>query len=141
MNQNEKTIILEELKAITNTKERFVYLINLGKKEPDLKEEEKNENNRIKGCNSLLWLVASFEKGKVFFKVDSDASIPKGLGTLISKIYSGLTPAEILSTNIKFLEELDITQHLSMNRRNGLAHIIKQINYYAIAFQAKVKLV
>ena len=139
MNQNERTLILEELEAITDTKERFAYLINLGKKEPSLKEEEKNEDNRIKGCNSLLWLIASFKEGKVFFKADSDAFIPKGLGTLISKIYSGLTPTQILATDIKFLEELGITQHLSMNRRNGLAYIVKQINYYAIAFQAKLK--
>ena len=138
MTEDLKTKIIQKLQNIKDIKGRFSYLIELGKNEPDFSESEKSEDNRIKGCNSLLWLVAELKNGKVFFKVDSDAGIPKGLGTLIAKIYSGLTPQEILATDTEFLNDLGIKQHLSMNRRNGLANIMKQMKYYAVAFSAMV---
>ena len=132
----ERDQILTDLKAISDVKERFSYLIKKGKEFGDLPEEKKTEDFRIKGCNSQLWLVPEFKDGKIFFEVDSDAAIPKGIAAVLVAAYNGLTPKEALELDPSFLAEGGIEQHLSMNRRSGLSNICKQIKYYAMAFLA-----
>ena len=132
----DKEKILADLAAISDIRERFAYLIDLGKSEEELSDEQRTEDNRIKGCNSQLWLVPSLRDGKIYFAVDSDAAIPKGIAAILARVYSGMTPEGVLSLEPDFLKEAGIEQHLSMNRRNGLSNICKQINYYAIAYQA-----
>lgn len=136
MANKEKEQILAELLEIKDVRERFAYLIQKGKEHGELTEDEKIEKNLIKGCNSQLWLVPAFADGKISFRVDSDAAIPKGIATVLAEAYTGLTPQEVLTTEPDFLKEAGIEQHLSMNRRNGLTNICKQIKLYAMAFQA-----
>ena len=132
----EKEQILKELLEIKDLRERFAYLIQKGKSHAEFSDDEKIEKNIIKGCNSQLWLIPELVEGKVNFRVDSDAAIPKGIAAVLAEAYSGLTPQEILVTEPDFLKEAGIEQHLSMNRRNGLSNICKQIKLYAMAFQA-----
>ena len=77
-----------------------------------------------------FWLVPSLKGGKVNFQADSDAAIPKGLGVIFAEVYSGLTPEEALTLDAGFLETAGVTEHLSMNRRNGLSGLHKQIMNY-----------
>jgi cysteine desulfuration protein SufE len=86
-----------------------------------------------------VWLYPEFKDGKVFFHGDSDAVLVKGIVALLVSVYSNATPDEILGTKPDFLKEVGITEHLSMNRSNGLASMMKQMQMYALVFKSMNK--
>ena len=135
-----KTLITD-FKRFDDWEERYKHLIEMGKKMPAMAEELKIEENKIKGCQSQVWLHAELsESDKIIFHADSDASIVKGIIAILVFIYSDSTPSEILSTKPTFLEEIGLREHLSMSRANGLTSMIKQISFYAMAFNAKLQM-
>src|SRR5690606_2549138 len=107
-------------------------------------EAHKTEANKVKGCQSQVWLVADLEKQNdkhvIVYRADSDASIVKGIVALLSKVYSGLNPDEVLNLKPDFIDTIGLRQHLSMSRANGLNSMLKQISLYALAYQQKIKL-
>jgi len=119
---------------------RYKHLIDLGKKMPAMNEEYKTEENKIKGCQSQVWLHAELVGNKILFSADSDASIVKGIVALLVFIYSDSTPDEVLMTKPTFLEDIGLREHLSMSRANGLTAMVKQISFYAMAFKAKLQM-
>jgi cysteine desulfuration protein SufE len=126
----------QELGQLPDWEERYKKLIEWGKKCEPLTTEEKSEKYLVKGCQSQVWLFPMFQAGKLIFKADSDAILVKGIVSLLVFVFSHATPEEILQTKGDFLSPLGITEHLSMNRTNGLRSMIKQIQLYAVAFQA-----
>jgi len=116
---------------------RYKHLIEIGKHLPIMDESQKVESNKIKGCQSQVWLFAEMNNGIISFTADSDASIVKGIVALLVIVYSGSTPDEILITKPQFLEDIGLREHLSMSRANGLTSMLKQITFYAMAFKAK----
>ncbi len=132
--------ILEEFAKIPDWEARYKKLIELGKELPAMEEQNKIEANKVRGCQSQVWLWATFDGSHVHFQADSDASITKGIVALLVTVYSGSTPDEILLTRPDFLIELGIREHLSMSRANGLNSMLKQITIYAMAFKAKYAL-
>lgn len=131
--------ILATFTALEDQDDRFRELINMGREAPEYPDAFRKEDFIIKGCISQLWLHPRFDNGVVHFDFDSDAAIPKGIAAILLKVVGGCTPAEILSFDPSFLQEVGIEQHLSMNRRNGLSNLIKQIKLYAMAFQAMAR--
>lgn len=117
---------------------RYKHLVELGRDLPDLAEEKKVDMFKVKGCQSQVWLIPSLSDNKIVFEADSDGSIVRGIVALLLKIYSHRTPDEILQTKLDFLDKIGLKQHLSMNRANGLASMIKQIQMYALAYKAKL---
>jgi cysteine desulfuration protein SufE len=115
--------------------DRYKELVVIGRELSNLSDENKQEKFQIKGCQSQVWLVPHFEDNKLFFAGDSDAMLVKGIVGLLINVYSGETPAVILATPPDFLKEIGITEHLSLNRTNGLRAMFKQMQMYAIAFQ------
>jgi cysteine desulfuration protein SufE len=116
--------------------DRYKELINLGKQLPSYPEEKREEKFKVKGCQSQVWLCPEFKEGRVYFHADSDAVLVKGIVGVLVSVYSDSTPDEILSTSPDFLKEVGITEHLSMNRSNGLAAMMKQIQMYAVVFKS-----
>jgi len=116
--------------------DRYKELINLGKLLAPYPEEMRDEKYKVKGCQSQVWLCPEFKDGRVFFHADSDALLVKGIVAILVNVYSDATPDEILATKPEFLKEVGITEHLSMNRSNGLAAMMKQIQMYAIVFKS-----
>jgi cysteine desulfuration protein SufE len=108
----------------------------MGKELPEMNEAFKTENFRIKGCQSQVWLYPEFKDGVIYFQADSDALLVKGIIALLVQVYSGETPDAIVEEKEDFLKKLGVTDHLSMNRSNGLAAMTKQIKMYAIAFKS-----
>lgn len=133
------SLIVNDFKKFSDWEDRYKHLIELGKKLPSMKEEFKTESNKIKGCQSQVWLNAELDGDKVVFSADSDASIVKGIVALLVEVYSGLTPDQILATKPTFLEEIGLKEHLSMSRANGMTAMIKQISFYAMAFKVKLQ--
>ena len=119
--------------------EKYNHIIMLGKTSPGLPENAYNEENKVRGCQSNVWLITHMQDGRIVFKGDSDALIVKGLVTLLTKVLSGHTPDEILDTPLTFIERIGLQNNLSPTRNNGLAAMIKQMKFYALAYKAKQK--
>ncbi len=131
--------IVERFSSFTEWEDRYGSLIELGKSLPEMDEAHKTEENKVKGCQSQVWLFAELKGDRIHFYADSDATIVKGLVGLLVEVYSTSTPDEILSTKPVFLEKIGLREHLSMSRANGLAAMIKQITIYAMAFKVKLQ--
>ena len=131
-----KDRILKELSEIHDTDSRYRLIIAKGRALPDLIDAERQDKFLIAGCLSRAWLVPAMSGGKVLFKADSEAAIVKGIMAILVEVYSGNAPQEILGLSPDFLKEGGISEHLSMNRRNGLSSFVKQIMLYAAVFQS-----
>lgn len=129
--EQRKDELSEEFGFFESPEERFEYIISKTKNKEGLAEEFKSEKYLVRGCVSNLWLVPSFEEGKCAFKTDADSIITKGIASLVSEMYSGLSPQEILDFDCAFLSEIGIEQYLSPNRRNGLSKLCEKITDFA----------
>ncbi len=137
MIQEKTAQLIEEFKMFEDWMEKYNYLIEMGQELPPIEANYKVNENLIKGCQSKVWLHASYDGKTVSFAVDSDAIITKGIAALLLRVFNHETTEEILAADMGFIEELGLHQHLSPTRSNGLLSMIKQIRIYALAFQAK----
>jgi cysteine desulfuration protein SufE len=126
-----KEALITLLSAMPDNQERLAYLVDRARQDPPLAPVYKTDTYRIEGCLSKLWLVCEFKEGKCFFKSDSDSLIVKAIASLLADFYSGQVPAEILSCDPSFLSEVNLTQHLSANRRNALSRLWEKIHDFA----------
>ncbi len=133
MKQIEERIarLRDEYGIFPDAQELFEYLIEKNKKAEALPKELKTEEYMVKGCVSSLWLVPSFEDGKCFFKSDADSLITRAVASVVCELYGGLTPDEVLNLDPACLAEVNISTHLSPNRRNGLSQLCLKINNFA----------
>jgi cysteine desulfuration protein SufE len=142
MSQNINTIqdeIIEEFSFFTDWMEKYEHIIEYGKGLPSLDDSLKNEDNIVKGCQSRVWLHADMEGENLCFQADSDAIITKGLVGLMVRVLSGHAPEAIAKSELYFVDRIGLKEHLSPNRANGLASMIKKIKMYALAYEAKSK--
>lgn len=116
---------------------KYDYIIQLGKELPLIADTYKKEEYLIKGCQSQVWLHADYQDGKVVFTADSDAIITKGLVSLMVKVLSGHSPQEIADSELYFIDQIGLKEHLSPTRANGLLSMVKQMKLYAIALKAQ----
>ncbi len=129
--------IVEEFSIFTDWLDKYEYIIELGKGVPPIDEQQKTDENLIKGCQSRVWVSCSEKDGKLYFAADSDAIITKGIISLLIRVYNGHTPQEILDADLSFIGKIGLQENLSPTRANGLVSMIKQIKMYALAMQAK----
>jgi cysteine desulfuration protein SufE len=129
--------IVEEFSLFDSWDDKYEYIIDLGKKLPVLEEKHKLDENKVKGCQSTVWLVADNRDGKVFFEADSDAIIVKGLISMLIRVLSGHTPDEIIQANLGFIQKIGMTTHLAQTRSNGLLAMVKQMKNFALAYKIK----
>jgi len=134
--ETEKEII-EEFALFDSWDDKYEYIIDLGKKLPVLDPKYKKDENRVRGCQSSVWLVADYEKGKLYYYADSDAVIVKGLISMLIRVLSGKTPDEIIEAKLDFIKEIGMTTHLAQTRSNGLLNMVKQMKHYALAYKIK----
>ena len=127
--------VVTEFSGLSDWEDRYKKLIDFGKSLPDLPEEKKLEDYKVKGCQSQVWMHARLEQGKIVFEADSDAILVRGLVALLLRVYSNATPQEILATPPDFVKEIGLESKLSPSRANGLFSMIKQMKFYAMAFQ------
>jgi cysteine desulfuration protein SufE len=124
---------IEQLKTtfemLPDWEERYRFIIDLGRKLEPLDDDERNEATRVRGCMSQVWLVADNEDDdKLHFRGDSDAHIVRGLIGVLLMIYSDKTPQEIAEIDInQVFTDLNLEQHITMNRRNGLYSMVETI--------------
>ncbi|MEY2408402.1 MAG: cysteine desulfuration protein SufE [Verrucomicrobiota bacterium] len=131
--------LISNFELLGDWEERYGYLIDLGKKLPGLSDAEKNEENRVHGCQAMVWMIMESDPehhGALRFRADSDAFIVRGLIAVLQLIYNGRTPVEILSMDAgSVLGRLGLDRHLSPTRKNGLFAMVERIRTLAHATQ------
>ncbi len=129
--------IIEEFELFDDWADKYEYIIDLGKKLKGLPEEQKTEDNIIKGCQSRVWLNARKDDESLIFEADSEAIIVKGLVNMLIRVLSGHTPQEIAKADLYFMDKIGMSSHLAQTRSNGLASMVKQMKNYGIAYSLK----
>ncbi len=119
--------VIERFNQYKDWEDRYKELIKFGKESKEYSCDDQVEKYQVKGCQSQVWLKPQYENGRVVFTSDSDAMLVKGIVGVLTYVYSDATPDEILALEPDFLKQIGITEHLSMNRTNGLASMLKQI--------------
>jgi cysteine desulfuration protein SufE len=129
--------IVEEFSLFDSWDDKYEYIIDLGKKLPLLEDRYKLDENKVRGCQSTVWLVAEYKDGRIYYKAESDAVIVKGLISMLIRVLSGQTPDEIVNAKLDFIREIGMIGHLAQTRSNGLLSMVKQMKNYALAYKLK----
>lgn len=123
--------VRDELELFDDWMQRYSYLIELGGQLPDFPEAWQNDQFRVVGCQSQVWLNFCKKEDTLFFAGSSDAAIVKGLVALLLRIYSGRPASEIIKVDPIFITDLGLAGALSANRSNGVASMVKAIQAIA----------
>ncbi len=127
--------IIEEFEALGDWEAQCEYLIELGFELPKLPPELKTDENKVRGCQSNVWMACRLKPGNpptVEIRAESDAMLVNGLIAIILALYSGKSPQEVLQTDARAVfEKLGLERHLSSARRNGLYGMVAKIRDFA----------
>jgi cysteine desulfurase/selenocysteine lyase len=119
---------------------RYQYILELGEEIPPLPDFFRTEANRVRGCQSTVFLQSRQRPGTadvVEFLADSDADLVRGLIGLLQRVYSGQRAEEVLAFDVEgFFARLGLDQHLTLGRRNGLASMVQRIRHFAAGLAA-----
>ena len=133
MTLEEKQIeIVEEFSVFDDWMEKYEYIIDLGKDLPKIEEEKKTSDRIIEGCQSKVWLDAQYDGSVMHYTADSDAIITKGIIGLLIRVLDQEKPEDILKTDLHFINEIGLHEHLSPTRSNGLASMVKKMKMEAL---------
>lgn len=130
--------IIEEFSMLDGDMEMTInYMMELGEQLPEISEENKSEENIVKGCQSKVWLAAVLQEENVVFEADSNTAVTKGLVSLLVRVLSEQTPEDILNEEIYFPEKIGMNRFIGTQRSNGFGAMIKQMKLYALALSTK----
>jgi cysteine desulfuration protein SufE len=127
--------IINELKKISHWKDKYIYMIGLGKNLPPIDQKHKIEKNLINGCDVSTWLVSTPKDGKIFYKIDSNSLIVKGLAALLIRVLSGQEPKEIKNVDFSFIEKVGMGKDFLASRTDNFWKVVNQMKLDA-AFYA-----
>ena len=128
--------LVDEFVDIEDWMDRYAMIIDMGNSLPPIDEKYRTPEHLIEGCQSRAWLNAELsDEGKVIYTADSDAIIVKGIISMLVKVLSDHTPDEILESDLHFVNDIGLQEHLSPTRSNGLLALLKQMRLYALAFK------
>ncbi|WP_185868440.1 SufE family protein [Blattabacterium cuenoti] len=127
-------------KNLTSWEDKYEYLIDLGNSLKKKSSEFRSNDKLIQGCQSNVWLEATLKNNRLFFEADSEAILPKGMISLMIRLYSGLNPLEIIYADSNIISEIGLDTFLTPIRANGIILFFKKIKFYAFAFNYKINL-
>ena len=134
--QEEQDAIATEFEVFDDWLDRYEYLIELSKDIEPLDPKYKTNEYLINGCQSRVWLMAEMQEGTVVYRAETDAIITKGIVSLLIRILSGQKPEDIVNADLYFIDKIGLRQNLSPTRSNGLLSMVRQMKFYALAFQS-----
>ena len=129
--------LIEDFAIYDDWMEKYEYIIELGKDLPAIDPSLKTDDRVIKGCQSKVWMNAELKNGRVIFTADADAIIAKGIIAMLIQVLSNEKPEDIVETNLQFIDEIGLQEHLSPTRSNGLLAMLKQMKLDALALKMK----
>ncbi|MCI5051885.1 MAG: SufE family protein [Simkaniaceae bacterium] len=124
--------LIDRFTARPNREARYNLIMELGRELPKMDTKFKLEENLVPGCQSQMYLHASFDGNTLHFQADADALISKGIAALLLYIYNDLPPMQILKPPLEFFDKIQIFSSLSPNRSNGLQSLLTRMQQHAI---------
>ncbi|PSR06478.1 MAG: Fe-S metabolism protein SufE [Bacteroidetes bacterium SW_10_40_5] len=132
--------VIEEFSLFDDWTEKYKYIIEQGRELEPLDDQYKQDDLKVSGCQSTVYLTAFLdENNKLIYKAESDAMIVNGLIALLIRVLSGQKPEDVSNSDLYFIDQIGMKEHLSPTRSNGLAAMVKQMKLYGIAFQQKLQ--
>ena len=125
--------LVENFNFLDDWEDKYRYLLDLGKNLPEMAEEDKNDETKVNGCTSQVWIKSEIIKDEanneiISFVADSDAHIVRGLIAIVSILFNKKKLKEIKNINADdVFVSIGLNQHLSPSRRNGLAAMVERI--------------
>lgn len=122
--------IRDNFEYMSDWEDRYRYVIELGRTLAPLSDAERNDQTKVLGCASQVWLTRDplDDKGGLHFRGDSDAHIVRGLVAIVLALYNGRSPQDALAIDAtEKLSVLGLNEHLSPQRSNGLKAMIERI--------------
>lgn len=129
--------IIEEFSGLEDWLDRYELIIEMGNSLEPIDEEKKTPQNIIEGCQSRVWITAEMREGRVHYEAESDAIIVKGIVSLLLRVLNDQTPQAILDSDLYFIKEIGLQDHLSPTRSNGLVSMLRQMRLFAATFAAQ----
>lgn len=131
--QEKQTEIIADFAIFDDWMEKYEYIIDLGKDLPLIDPAKKTADRLIEGCQSKVWLDAAVVGDRIRFTADSDAIITKGIIGLLIRVFDNEKPEDIAKSDLHFIQEIGLQEHLSPTRSNGLVSMIKKIKLLALS--------
>lgn len=130
--------IIEEFTMLDSDMEMTLnYIMELGEELTSFPEEERTDDNIVKGCQSKVWMTATMENDRIQYRADSNTAITKGLVSLLVRVLNQSSPEAVINAEIYFPKQIGMDRFIGTQRSNGFAAMIKQMKLYALAFSAK----
>ena len=129
--------IIEDFAALDDWMDRYALLIDLGGELAPLPETDKTPTNLIEGCQSRVWITASYDGERVHYRGESDALIVKGIVSLLLRVLDNQRPEDIINSELYFIKEIGLSEHLSPTPSNGLVAMLRQMRLFAATFAAQ----
>lgn len=126
--------IIEEFSQFDDWMDRYSLLIEYGNGLEPFPESEKTEQNLIDGCQSRVWFTCTYQDGRITYNGESDAILVKGIVALLIRVLSNHTPKEIVDAELYFIDQINLREHLSPTRSNGLNAMLKQMRLFALTY-------
>lgn len=126
--------LVDEFEIFDDWMSRYEYVIDLGRQLPEFPEQWKTDENKIRGCQSQVWLNMQMQDDKLHIDGTSDAAIVSGLVAIVLRVYSDQRPQDILQAKPDFIADIGFTDHLSPTRSNGLHSMLRTIYQRAGGF-------
>lgn len=124
--------IIDEFAIYDDWMEKYEYIIELGKELETIDPAKKTDNRLIEGCQSRVWLHTEVLEGKMHFTADSDAIITKGIIGLLIRVLNDETPEIVAKTDLHFINDIGLQEHLSPTRANGLLSMVNRMKMDAL---------
>jgi cysteine desulfuration protein SufE len=124
--------IIDEFAIYDDWMEKYEYIIELGKELETIDPAKKTDNRLIEGCQSRVWLHTEVLEGKMHFTADSDAIITKGIIGLLIRVLNDETPETVAKTDLHFINDIGLQEHLSPTRANGLLSMVNRMKMDAL---------
>ena len=128
---------VESLSFFDETMDKYKFLLDQAKNAKPFPEEFRQENFKVKGCQSQVWVVPYMKKENLFFHTDSDAFLTKGMITILSDIYGNNLPQDIINADFGLIQRFNLKALLTPGRTNGVNSMLNEIKKYALSFSKK----
>ena len=128
---------VESLSFFDETMDKYKFLLDQAKNAQPFPEEFRQENFKVKGCQSQVWVVPYMKKENLFFHTDSDAFLTKGMITILSDIYGNNLPQDIINADFGLIQRFNLNALLTPGRTNGVNSMLNEIKKYALSFSKK----